>query len=560
MNAVLQSFASLGLPRLIALGVATVTCFALIALLAFRVPEEKLALLYADLDLRDSGQIVERLNRAHIPNQVRDGGAQIFVPADQVATSRVLLARDSLPSGGSVGYEIFDRGDGFASNQFQQRMSQLRALEGELGRTIRSINGVRGARVHLVLPTREPFARERQEAQASVMLTTGNAARLDQESIQAIVNLVAAAVPGLRAQNIAITDNHGNLLATVRDQGQSAALQNTETLRRNLETRLARAVEQMLERSLGPGRARAEVTADMDFERVNESQERFDPDGQVARSTQAVTSNSKSTEAPQNVSVQNNLPNADAGNNAAGSQENRQEETTNYEIGKTVRTIVREQAQIRRLSIAVMVDDAEERGPEGAPVWKSRTPEELQRIDRLVKGAVGFDQRRGDQIEVINLRFAPPETVADTPQASILGVPFERPDIMSLARTLVIGLIAVAVLLAVLRPMALRLSSAGALANGAEGLLASPQAGNRPALAGGVGEAGDSQRLLEGGSDVGGAGAADASMSGDDGLVQLANVDGHMRASSIRRLGALVERHPEESLSILRGWLQQEAG
>jgi flagellar M-ring protein FliF len=557
MNAVLQSFAALGLPRLIALGAATVVSFALIALLALRGPEERLALLYADLDLRDSGQIVERLDRAHIPYQIRDGGAQIFVPADLVASSRVLLAKDSLPLGGSVGYEIFDRGDGFASNQFQQRLSQLRALEGELGRTIRSINGVRAARVHLVLPTREPFARERQEAQASVMLTTSGAGRLDQESIQAISNLVAAAVPGLRPQNVAITDSRGNILAAVHDQSENAALQNTEAMRRNLETRLARAVEQMLERSLGPGHARAEVSADMDFERVNESQEKYDPDGQVARSTQEVTSNSKSTEAPQNVSVQNNLPNADAGNSAAGSQESRQEETTNYEIGKTMRTIIREQAQIRRLSIAVMVDDAEERGPDGTPVFKPRSAEELQRIDRLVKGAVGFDRRRGDQVEVINLRFAQPDAVPDAPPSTFLGLPIERPDMLSLGRTLIVGLVALAVLLTVLRPMAARLSAITPLPPGADGVLG-------PAQAGGMAEAGagGQPRLLGAGSEelLAARLAEDASMSDQDGLVQLANVDGQMRASSIRRLSALVERHPEESLTIVRGWLQQEPG
>ncbi|MCW3473284.1 flagellar basal-body MS-ring/collar protein FliF [Limobrevibacterium gyesilva] len=576
MTPLIQSLMALGPARLIALGVATVITFMLIALLAFRSPEERMALLYADLDLRDSSQIVERLDRLHISYQLRDGGSQILVPADQVTRSRVLLAKDSLPVGGSVGYEIFDRGDGFASNQFQQRMSQLRALEGELGRTIRTISGIRGARVHLVLPVREPFTREKQEAQASVMLTTGAAAPLDQESVQAIINLLTAAVPGLRRQNVAITDNHGTLLASARDQDQNSQLQSTETMRRNLEVRLARAVEQMLERSLGPGHVRAEVTADVDFERVNESQERFDPENQVARSMQAVTAGIKTTESSQNVSVQNNLPNADAGSTPSGSQENRQEETTNYEIGKTMRTIVREQALVRRLSIAVMVDGADERSPDGTVTWRPRTADELERIGRLVRSAVGFDQRRGDQLDVINLRFAFGDPVPPPHPALFLGLPIDKPDLQGLARILIMGLIAVAVLLTVLRPLVLRLSTA----TGQNYPSLAPSFANSSAVPYGSLESADTEavggrhRLLQGPSlssiasadlaqQAGRSGVTDPLTSrgdSDESMIQIANIEGQLRASSIRKLSALVERHPDESLSIIRAWLQQDPG
>ena len=190
---------------------------------------------------------MDQLTRQHIPYRIAANGSQIMVAADQVPEARIALAKEGLPSGGTVGYEIFDRSDGLAATEFQQKINETRAMEGELVRTIRAINGVRAVRVHLVLPQREPFARERQEAQASVMLTMTGVARLDREGIQAILNLVAAAVPGLRPQNIAIIDSRGDLLARAGEPvGEAAAALTTEEVRRSTELRLSRAVEVML--------------------------------------------------------------------------------------------------------------------------------------------------------------------------------------------------------------------------------------------------------------------------------------------------------------------------
>ncbi len=301
--------------------------------MTLRGTTDQMALLYGDLDTRDAAQMVDLLGRNHVPYRIAPNGSQIMVPAEQVPDARLMLAKDGLPSGGSVGYEIFDRGDTFAPTDFQQKINETRALEGELVRTIRAIRGVRAARVHLVLPQREPFARDKQDAQAGVLLTMVGAQRLDHEGVQAILNLVAAAVPGLRPQNIAIVDSRGDLLARAGEPVDAAgAALSTEELRHAIELRISRAVEDMLESSLGPGKVRAEATVQMNFDKVNETHESFDPDGQVTRSTQTVNSTSKSTEANSTVSVQNNLPNADAGNAGTGSQEARQEETTNYEI------------------------------------------------------------------------------------------------------------------------------------------------------------------------------------------------------------------------------------
>jgi len=407
MKALLEGLRALGPARLAAMGAVALGMLGMLALMVLHGGTQPMALLYGDLDLRDSAQVVDQLARRHIQYRIAGNGAQVLVPADQIAEARLDLAREGLPAGGSIGYEIFDRSDGIAATEFQQKINETRALEGEIARTIRAVRGIRAARVHLVLPRREPFARDRQDAQASVMLTMAGAGRLDNQSIQAILNLVAAAVPGLRPQNIAIADSGGNLLARAGEPiGPTATALSTEEVRQATEQRLSRSVEEMLEHSLGAGHVRAEAAIRMTFDRLNQTEERFDPDGQVTRSTQEVNSNSKSTEPNGTVTVQNNLPNADAGRENAGSQEGRQETTTNYEISKTVRTLIREQPQIERISVAVMVDGTDSVAADGKHTWQPRSAEELDRIGSLVKSAIGYDEKRGDHVEVVNLRFA----------------------------------------------------------------------------------------------------------------------------------------------------------
>jgi flagellar M-ring protein FliF len=570
MKAVLEGLGTLGPARLVAMAAVAVGMFGLLAALAFHGNTQQMALLYADLDMREAGQMAEQLDRQHIARTLGAGGTEILVAADQVTQARLLLAKDGLPSGGSVGYELFDRSDNLTASQFQQSINQTRALEGELSRSIRAITGIRAARVHLVLPRREPFAREQQEAQASVVLTMAGPGRLDREGTLAIVTLISAAVPGLRPHNVAIIDNRGNVLAKAGEPTAGiAAAQSADELRHATEVRLSRAVEEMLERTLGPGRVRAEATVDMDFEQVHETQERFDPEGQVVRSSQTVTDNNKSTEANPSVSVQNNLPNADAGTNQAGTQDQRQEETTNYEVGKTVRTIVHEQPQIRRLSLAVMVDGVTDSAAGAAPVWRERSPEELDRIAKLVRSAIGFDEKRGDHVEVVSMRFTAEGEAGEADTKGFLGLSLEKADILRLGQTFMLAMIGLLGLLMVLRPMVLRLITPPVAAIGANSSAASVLTGTT-----GLSRSGETDRGIDGPGGValleGPPGARASSTAGgvlvrrgsdvadDDSLIDLVNVDGQLRASSIRRITDLVEKHPEESLTIVRAWMQQE--
>jgi flagellar M-ring protein FliF len=330
-------------------------------------------------------------------------------------------------------------------------------------------------------------------------------------------------------------------------------------MRRGVETRLARAVEDMLERTLGPGRVRAEASVDFDTGQIHQTEEKYDPEGKVERSTQNVSDSTKSTEAPQTVSVQNNLPNADAAAPGAGSQQQRTEETTNYEIGKTVRTLVREQPEVRRISLAVLVDGTETVAADGAKTYAARSPEELDRIAALVRGAIGFDEKRGDKVEVVNLRFVAPEEPAPPMVHRFLGFEVANPDVMRLAQTGLIGLLALFGLIFVLRPMVHRLSLSGetalALAGGgvvgADGLMVTGDvAGGTGGGAGGALAAGE--RMLALTHDGSGGGAE------DDSMVDVTNVDGQLRAASMRKIIEMVDQHPDESLAILRGWMQQE--
>ena len=566
MKALLDGLRALGPARLAAMGAVALGLLALMAFMVMRAGSgDQMALLYGDLDPRDAGQIVDQLNHRHVPYRLGAAGNQILIPADQVAESRMLLAKDGLPSGGSIGYELFDRGDGYLFSAFQQKISETRAMEGELARTIRSIHGIRAARVHLVLPHREPFAREQQEAQASIMLTMVGAQRLDKEGVQAILNLVAAAVPGLRANNIAVIDARGDLLARAgQPVTQVAEAASAEEVRHATETRLARAVEDMLEKTLGPGRVRAEASVRMDFDRINETKESFDPDKQTARSTQTVNSTSKTTEANQAVTAQNNLPNADAGNQNNGSQEGRQEETTNYEIDKTVRTLIHEQPRIDRISLAVMVDGTDQPDADGKPAWQPRSAEDLDRITALVKSAIGFDAKRGDQVDVVSMRFVADEP-APAESGGLLGLHLEKPDFMHLVQTALFGVIGLLALLLVLRPMVARLTALApgglALADGTGGGVLA-QGGGYPGggYPGGI----PAVSAPTGMAALAGPGQSSAALTmaqlEDEAMISLSQVEGQMRASSLRKLTDIVGKHPDETLTIMRGWMAQENG
>jgi flagellar M-ring protein FliF len=554
MDALIAQLRALGLARLGALGGVALATLGLLAWFALRASEPALAPLYGDLDTRDAGQIVAQLERQGVPYRLAAGGTRIMVPEADIPKLRLSMAQAGLPSGGGVGWEIFDRGESLTTTPFQQDVNRLRALEGELARTIRGLAFVRNARVHLVMPRREAFSRDRTDAQASVVLTMQGAQRLDREGVQAVLHLVATAVPGLKPQNVSIVDSRGELLAR---GGQAlngpAAAQSQEEVRRALELRLSRSVEEMLERTLGAGRVRAETTVEMDFDRVQTTEERFDPENQVARSTQSTNETNRSGESGGNVSVGNQIPGAEnGGGNGQQSQESRQEETTNFEIGRTTRQILREHPVLRRLSVAVLVDGVAEPQPEGPPRLRERSAEELQRLATLVRSAVGYDERRGDRVEVVSMRFAETESPAiEAP--GLLGGLFGPATMARLIESGLYALVALTAILLIGRPMTGRLIAGMAPRAAVAGLAGAAGVAGLPGEPGATAIPGQPGMTALPGQ-VGGSGDEEA----EEGMVSLAMVEGQMRASSLAKLVQLVDKHPDETLTVVRNWLMPE--
>lgn len=554
VGAFVQSLKSLGPVRLGMMGGVGIALIAFFIFLMTRISTPELALLYSDLDVGDSADIVAKLEEQNIPYEVRDGGSTIFVPADQVDRQRLMMAQEGLPTGGSLGYEIFDRSDGFGVSNFVQNINRLRALEGELARTIATMTNIRQARVHLVLPERELFSRDAQEPTASVFLRLARGG-LTAEQIAAIRYLTAAAVPRLEPGSISIVDDRGNLLARA-DEGEPEDLriQDGEELRLSTERRLSETVETLLSQSLGYGNVRAQVSIEMDFDRVTTTDETYDPDGQVARSTQLVEDTTESSDGDglDPVSVATNLPEPEAVGSTAVSRDatSRTEETVNYEISRTVRNLVRETGVIRRMSVAVLVDGTYSVADDGTRTYVPRGQEELQQIEALVRSAVGLDTDRGDNIQVVNMPFTSEddEAAAEGP-ATLLGMP--RDDLFRVAEMMVLGVVAVLVILLVIRPLLSRVL---------EGGRGNPEAEEYGGL---LSDAGALQRALAAPAPMdlaapGLPGPTDREDEELDALIDINQVEGRVRASSLRKIGEIVEKHPEEAVSIIRSWMYQE--
>ena len=559
MNPIAELIRQLGPVRLAALAATGIAVLGFFIFLSSRLSTGGMALLYGDLDPQDSGQIIQTLQSKNIPYDIKAGGKQIFVPGDQVLQLRVSLAESGLPGGGSVGYEIFDNNQGIGTTNFVQNINLVRALEGELARTIGAMRNVRGARVHLVMPRRELFSREKQESSASVVLQVQGSSRLNNEQVQAIQHLIAAAVPSMDPQKISVLDDRGQLLARGNGDSTSAAAGTADEMRVGFENRMRQAIIELLERTVGLNRVRAEITAEIDYDRVVENAEIFDPDSQVARSTQTVQENENSSENDDQdtVTVQNNLPETEATaagtGTSAASQVSRTEETVNFEITKTIRNRIKESGQIKRLSVAVLVDGKYVENDDGDKVWQPRAADELAQLETLVKSAVGFNEQRGDSVEIVNMQFVKLEPLEFDDGSIFLGI--SKEEFMQLAEILVLAVVGLLVILLVVRPVLTRLfeSMPTALAGGPAGALGDQEGVALAQLTGPEATADMAELLEEDEEEV-----EDESLL--DQMIDINQVEGRVRASSLKQIGEIVDKHPEEAIAIVRNWMYQEGG
>lgn len=417
------------------------------------------SLLFGGLSTDDAAEIVETLKTEKIPYQLGDSGKSVRVPADKVYDTRLLLASRGIPQGKEVGYEIFDKFS-FGMTNFAQRMNYLRALEGELTRTIRRINGVEGARVHLVIPEKRLFDQKEQPTTASVVLRLKPASQLAQKQIQGIVFLVSSSVEGLKAENVSVIDASGNVLHKGNEEEGAALAGNQFEYKNNFEKDMERRVRDMLERVLGMGTAVVRVSADFDFDKLEQTSEVFNPDTAVIRSESRTTETTTgASSSPSGIpGVASNVgTNTDAAKNgSAGStpKSEKESQTTNYEISRTVTKMTKSPAKLQRMSLAVVVDGSYKEPAQkgGEREFVPRSQDDLNRIRALVEKASGIDAKRGDQVEVTSIPFRPSDITEEPPATFVASLRDSTVAIMAIKYG--VGLVAVVLfLLFFVRPL-----------------------------------------------------------------------------------------------------------
>jgi flagellar M-ring protein FliF len=538
---------SLGAARLAAMVAVTVALVGFFAFLIMRVTAPQMTPLFTDLSFEDSAAIVKDLERQAIPYELKNDNTIVLVPKDKVTRLRMKLAESGLPKGGSVGYEIFDKSDALGATSFVQNINHLRALEGELARTIRALDRVQAARVHLVLPERPLFSRDKVEPSASIVLKVRGA--LESQQVRAIRHLVASAVNGLKPERVSVVDESGRLLADGARSDNVLGGLTADERQAAFERRLRDQVEAIVTSVVGPGRARVQLTADFDFNRVTQTSEKFDPEGRVLRSSQTREESASANDNKEGqVTVGNELPGAPRGqgegNNNPREQSRKSEEIVNYEISRSTKTEVTEGGRVNRISVAVLVDGIYTKNDKGEGTYQAREKEEIDRIASLVRTAIGFDQKRGDQVEVVNLRFAEtPSNAIQEPTGWLASLAFTKDDIMHWIELLVMLVLAVVVLLFVVRPLVRRVLAPDAAVPSQAAIVA--------ALAGG-----DVQGAI-----AAGARAEDlkAVPSQTSKMIDIAQVQGQVHAQSVQKVGELADKNPNETVSILRTWLHENA-
>ncbi len=541
MNTFVQFLNRLGVARVAAMAVVAAMLLGFFAFLMVRASSPSLAPLYTGLSFDDSSAIVTELQRQNVPFELRGEGDTILIPRDQITAVRMALAESGLPSFGQVGYEIFDEQSTLGATSFVQNINNVRALEGELARTISSLARIKTARVHLVLPERELFKRDQQPPSASIVLSVRG--QLTAGEIRAIQHLVASAIQGLTPARVSIVDDTGALLASGGGDDATVLAGDVAEKLVAIETRLTSRVEDLLANIVGAGRARVQVSAELDLQRSTTTSEVFDPDGQVVRSTQTrdLASTATGPAADGQVSASTELPGASrdtAVNGGSSDQQQTTEEITNYEISKKTETAITEAGSIKRLSVAVVVDGSYVTDASGNSTYVPRSDAEIAQILSLVRTAVGYDEARGDQVQVVNLQFAE-RPAADAQGTSGPGLfDFTRDDLMNGANMLVTLVIALALVLFVLRPLLKRVlkpeTQPLALPHSAE--LTPAQPVEVPAIT-----------------------QAEADANKSQGWVDSARNLGEAQQQTLKTVGGLVEEQPKQAALIVRDWLNNAA-
>ena len=537
MKPILELVTKLGPARIAAMAAVTLTLIGFFAFVILKVSRPDMGVLFSDLSVQDSSAVIRELDARGIPYETKgDMGQTVLAPRADLAKLRMDLAGKGLPAQGGVGYEIFDKGDAFSSTSFVQNVNHLRAMEGELARSIRAIGRVQAARVHLVIPERRLFERDREAPSAAIVVKLMG--DLDASQVRAIRHLAASAVEGLKPERVSIVDERGRLLADGARGAEAEGAGVLEERQAGIERRLRSQIEEIVAGIVGQGRARVQVTAELDLNRVESRSESFDPESRVVRSTQTRSENSLTGGAEGQVSVGNELPGANQ-NQAQPQQKDssqKNEETTNYEISRVTKVETLEGGRLRRLSVAVLVDGVYAPGADGKPVYQPRPDAEIERIAALVRTAVGYDKGRGDQVEVVNLRFAESPAAPDFAEPGLIQSLLSptKEDVMRLVELAVLSLLTVIVLMAVVRPLLRRVleSDEPAALAGPAGALA---------LAGAPGAPGTVEVVVR--------------ENATKKFLDSAKLNGEIQAETVERVVDMVRASPSETVEVLRNWI-----
>jgi flagellar M-ring protein FliF len=437
--------------RIVVGGVALISLLAFAALISV-ANKTDFRPLFANLTSEDAGEIVKKLKEQKIPYEFSDDGKAVLVPSDKVYELRLSLASEGLPQGGGVGFEIFDRKN-FGMTEFVQKLNYQRALQGELSRTISQIAGVESARVHLALPEKTLFKESEKPATASVVLKMRSNGALRDSEVQGVVHLVSSSIEGMDPDNVTVLDTRGKVLS--RNSSADAASKisgSRQESQRAFEKAQEDKLQSLLDKVVGSGKSVARVSASFDFKQVEKFEERYDPETAAVRSEQRSEEKGGTTTTASGVpGVQSNLAKAASPTSSQGGG-TKSDETLNYEVSRSTARTIEPVGSLAKVSVAILVDGKYDlvpgAKPDAKPKYQPRSPDELQKIEALVKSAVGFNLERGDQVTVANIPFQ--ETGEGAPEAAKW---WEAPIVQGLLKNGLIALGFLALLLFVIRPL-----------------------------------------------------------------------------------------------------------
>ncbi|WP_448661376.1 flagellar basal-body MS-ring/collar protein FliF [Sphingomonas sp. CJ20] len=533
MEAIKKFAEQLGPRRLMLMGGVAFALLAALAFVATRGSDPSMGFLYTDLDPSAAATITEKLKAQNVEYTLSADGTSIMAPQEKLAELRMGMAGEKL--GGKIGYEVLDEEQPFGVSASRAKLNETRAVEGELAKSVQTIQNVSAARVHIVMPERAMFATDARKATAAVTVKTKG--RLSSESIASIRYLVASSVPELSPDAVSVIDQSGALLARAGDPGTASA-GDADERQQAVEAKLRAEVESLLEPIVGQGKVRAEVSAQIDRDQTREESNTFDPDKQVISRQVSVESGDQNREtdaAPTTTSVANQLPDAQGQAPGTGpskqTSSNQTSEDTTYDNSSTKTVTLRAPGKVTRLSVAVMIDGGEKGLPQP----------QMQRLQRLVENAVGADTERGDSVVVESMQFSAGDALADNESGLLSLLSMDR--VWGLLQLIVIGIVGL-IALRMLKPKVLApdpaLADAAALAShNAERLALAERAAD--------GDAEAAQQLEA-------MNAAEPHALLDQ-EIALAQVDGRIKLSALKRIGDAINASPPEAASVIRQWM-----